>query len=43
MQAMPSPALRIDTGATTPAEAADAIIEAMERISRTNTRGAFTG
>lgn len=40
MQAMPSPAIRIDTEATTPAAAADAILEA---ISRTNARGAFTG
>ena len=32
MQAMPSPAIRIDTGATAPSEAAGAIIEALERI-----------
>jgi hypothetical protein len=43
MQAMPSPAIRIDTGATTPAEAADAILEALRRIERTNACGAFTG
>lgn len=36
MQAMPSPAIRIDTAATTPAKAADAILEAME--DRTNER-----
>jgi hypothetical protein len=43
MKAMPSPAIRIDTGAATPAEAADAIIEAMERIDRTNARATSAG
>lgn len=40
MQAMPSPAIRIDTGATTSAEAADTILE---MIDRPNARGASTG
>ena len=43
MQAMPSPAIRIDTGTTTPAQAADAIIETMERLERTAVRRTSTG
>ena len=43
MRAMPSPTLRIDTGATTPAEAADAIIGALEGIDRTKASAASCG
>jgi hypothetical protein len=35
MQAMPQPAMRIDTGTTTPGQAADAIIEMMKTTRRT--------
>lgn len=36
MQAMPAPAIRVDTSTTTPAEAADAILEAIRRFERAN-------
>ncbi|WP_020696679.1 shikimate kinase [Reyranella massiliensis] len=32
MQAMPQPAMRIDTGATTPDQAADSIVQMMKRL-----------
>ncbi|MBR0651984.1 shikimate kinase [Roseomonas terrae] len=39
MQAMPQPAMRIDTGTTAPQQAADAILQMMKTVRRTTSAG----